>query len=93
MGDDHHSQGIVSHCWGFDGEALHSQGCLEITKFHFDLPTFDVEVGNFFSGVFDGVKKVGNNDESRFFARSIFIAQFDVTQGESVGQSFPFFDG
>lgn len=81
----------MCHFRCLDGEVFHAEGCFKITKFHFDLPTFHVEVGDFFSGVFDGIEKVGDNDEGRFFACSIFIAQFDVTQGECGGQSVPFF--
>ena len=43
--------------------------------------------------MFDGIEKVGDNDEGRFFARPIFIATPDVAQGQRGGQCFPFFGG
>ena len=93
MGDDHHSQGFVGHCWGFDGEAFHSQGCLEITKFDFDLPAFHVEIRDFFGGVFNRIKEISDDDEGGFFTGSIFVTELDIAQGEGGGEIGPLLRG
>lgn len=36
------------------------------------------------------IKEVGDDDEGGFFARSIFVSQLDVSQGDAFGESVPF---
>lgn len=89
VGDDHHFQGLVGHCRGFDCEAIHAQGGFEVAELHFNLPAFHVEIGDFLGGVGLRVEEIGDNDEGRFFSCSIFITQFDVAQGQFIGEVFP----
>ena len=91
VGDLHHDHALTRHFRSFDGEVFHPKGCLEVTKFEFDLPTLHVKVGKFLCGVGFGVEEVGDDDESCFFSGSVQVSHLDVAQGESCGKLLPFF--
>jgi len=90
-GNDTHPEGFVSHFRAFDFESFHAKRGFQIAELQFDVPTPGVEFREFDAAVFDRINESRDDDQFAFFSNAVFVAEFDESDLQLVGQRAPSF--